>query len=65
MRRVQVKPVISHCDCNCKLKKNIVTESATGSHSLVVVTLKLQSFFACIWNHSFNLDLLYILFAFL
>ncbi len=53
MRRVQVKTVISHCDYDCKLKKKVVTMSATttkkaGSHSLVVVSLGSQSFFGCI-----------------
>ncbi len=65
MRKVQVKTVILHYDCNCELKKKVVTTSMTttkkaGSCSLVVVSLGLQSFFGCIWNHSFNLDLPHI-----
>ncbi len=61
MRKVQVKTVISHCDCDCELKKKVVTMSATttkkaGSRSLVMVSLRSQLFFSHIWNHSFNLD---------
>ncbi len=61
MRRVQVKTVISHCDCDCELKKKVVTTSVTttkkaGSHSLVMVSLRSQLFFGHIQNHSFNLD---------
>ncbi len=65
MRKVQVKTVISHYNCNHELKKKVVTISATtikkaGSHSLVMVSLRLQSFFGYIRNHSFNLDLPHI-----
>ncbi len=46
MRRVQVKTVILHCDCDYELKKKVVTVSVTtikkaGSCSLVVVLLRL------------------------
>ncbi len=62
IRKIQVKTVILHCDCDCELKKKVVTiymniTKKAGSYSLVVVSLGLQSFFDCIWNHSFNLDL--------
>ncbi len=62
LRKVQVKTVISHCNCDHKLKKKVVTISVTiikkaGSHNLVMVSLGSQLFFGHIWNHSFNLDL--------
>ncbi len=57
--------MISHYNCNCKLKKKVTTVSVTiikkaGSHSLVMVSLRSQSFFDHIQNHSFNLDPPYI-----